>query len=429
MGLPKSGLLNGLLGKIGNGQPVLVSVLDPGSEYVKALVIELDGERAVILGQGIERHEEKPFDRGIRAVDLRLHKACDLALRQAEDMTASVAGLGQKLVPDHLVLSCPPHWVRQGAFTVEQRRASPGQEITDKELEGALVRAQRLALQQLAEQLGVTKNDLTAIGFAVTESKVGGHPVSDPVGFHGDTLSLTVFNAVAQNRHLAVLERLAEHLELELIHLVSEEHVVADCLPTEDALLVNTGSDLTSLGWMRAGCPLQMTTLPFGGRNLSEHLASAFDLAPAKAEALKLRYSLGRLEVEDAEAVRQVLVPAIVEWLARVEAGLAVLAGKRMLPPFIYFCGGGSELPDLLEAAHGFPWLQHLKFSRYPEMHVFGPGQVPGVFNRTSHAGGREMTVAMALARWAIPRKNIGERMGGILDRVTRKQVDVYSGG
>ncbi len=253
--------------------------------------------------------------------------------------------------------------------------------------------------------------------------------MSDPVGFHGDTLSLTVFNAVAQNRHLAVMQRLAEHLELELIQLVSEEHVVADCLPTEEAVLVNTGSDLTSLSWTRAGCPLRMITLPFGGRNLSEHLASAFDLAPARAEALKLRYSLDRLDAEDAEAVRQTLAPAIVEWLARVESGLAALAGKRVLPPFIYFCGGGSELSDLLDAAHSFPWLQHLKFSRYPEVHVFGPGQVPGVFNRTSHVGGREMTVATALARWAIPRKKIGERMWGMLERVTRKQVDVYSGG
>ncbi len=172
MDLPKTGLLNGLLGKIGSGQPTLVSVVDPGSEYVKALVVELNGDRAVILGQGVERHEEKPFDRGTRAVDLRLQRACDAALRQAEDMTATVGGAcAQKVVPDHLVLSCPPQWVRQGAFTVQQRRASPGQEITEKELEGTLIRAQRLALQQLAEQLGVSKSELSAIGFAVIRSR------------------------------------------------------------------------------------------------------------------------------------------------------------------------------------------------------------------------------------------------------------------
>ena len=203
MDLPKSGLLNGLLGKIGNGQPMLVSVVDPGTEYVKALVVELNGDRAVVLGQGIERHEGKPFDRGTRAVDLRLQKACDAALRQAEDMTESVAVAGQKVIPDHLILSFPPQWVRQGSFMVQQRRASPGQEISEKELEGTLVRAQRLALQQLADQSGLTRSDLAVIGCAVTESKVGGHPVSDPLGFHGDILTLTVFNAVVQNRHLA----------------------------------------------------------------------------------------------------------------------------------------------------------------------------------------------------------------------------------
>lgn len=421
------GLLRRSLGKSDDLRPNLVSVLDPGTEYVKALVVQLEGDRAVVVGQGMDRHSDMPFERGTRAVDLRLKRACDSALRRAEDMTESVTA--QKLVPDHVVLSFPSHMVRQGAFTVQQRRSSPGREITVKELEQAFARAERLALQQLAGQLGTTRANLSLVGSAILDIKVNGRMVSDPLGFRGDTLSVTVFNALAQNQHIAIMERLAEHLELEVLYLVSEEHVLADCLPMQEAIAVNMGSVLTTLGWMQGGCPASMMVISYGGRHLTQRLASAFKLTTDQAEALKLRYCLSQLDDDAAQSVREELRPGIAEWLARVEAGLATVAGKRSLPPFIYVCGGGTDMPGLLEAARAFPWAQHLRFDRYPEIHVFGPGQIPGVFNRTGQVWGAGMTVAMALARWATRRKQADTPLEEMLGRVIRKNVAVYAGG
>ena len=427
----KGSLLSGLVRRSwadsNDHEPRLVSVLDPGTEYVKALVVQLEGDRVVVIGEGMDRHKEMPFERGTRAVDLRLQQACDEALRQAEDMTESVTA--QKNIPDHAVVSFPSQFTRQGAFTVQQKRTSPGTEITVKELEQVLARAERLALQQLITHLGTTRTEVSLIGSEVIDVQVDEHSVSDPVGFRGDTLSVTVFNALARNQHVAILDRLAEHLELNLLALVPEDCALADCLPMEEALVINMGGAVTSLAWVQGGCPKTTATLPLGGRHLTQRLATSFGLTPDRAETLKLRYGLGELSGEDAEAVGQALVPGVVEWLARVEVGLASLAAKRSLPPFIYVCGGGTSLPDVVEAVRGFPWLRHLKFVRYPEIHLFGAGLIPGVFNRTGRAWGYEMTLVAALARSAMPRKRRSDHIGGLFDRVVHKNISVYSGG
>jgi len=427
----RSGLLGELLrrslGTGGVSTPKLVSVLDPGTEYVKALVVQIEGDSAVVIGEGIDRHGELPFERGSRAVDLRLQRACDAALRQAEDMTEVV--VGTKRVPDHLAMTIPSHLIRQGAFTVKQKRNFVGEAISEKELEHALSRAERLVVQQLAGLLGVSRSEVVLIGAEVMDIKVNGHSVSDPLGFYGDTLAVTLFNALVRDQYVAMVDRLAEHLELEVVALVSSEYALADCLPMEEAIVIDMGSALTSVSWVKSGCPMRTTTIPWGGRNLSQRLAAKFELTQDKAEALKLRYSLGYLEDESNELVTRVLWHGLVEWLARVEAALATIAAKSSLPPYIYLCGGGSELEDVVKAARHFPWLRHLSFIRYPEIQPTGPGHIPSVFNRTLQSWGREMTTGAALARWALPRKRAEDPLRNMLERVIRRNLRVYSGG
>ena len=425
------GLLGELLrrsfGTGGVPAPRLVSVLDPGTEYVKALIVQLEGDNAVVIGEGIDRHSELPFERGSRAVDVRLQRACDSALRQAEDMTEVV--VGTKRVPDHLAVTIPSHLIRQGAFTVKQKRSLAGEAITERELEHALVRAERLVVQQLAGMLGASRSEVVLIGAEVMDVKVDGHSVSDPRGFYGETLAVTLFNALVQDQHAAMVDRLAEYLELEVLALISSEYALADCLPMEEAVVIDMGSVLTSVSWVKGGCPMRTTTIPWGSRNLSQRLAAKFELTQDSAEALKLRYSLGYLEDELHDLITRVLWQGLVEWLARVEAALATIAAKSSLPPYIYLCGGGSELGDVVSAARHFPWLRHLSFIRYPEIHPAGPGHVPSVLNRTAQAWGREMTTGAALARWMLPRKRPDDPIKDILERVIRRNLRVYSGG
>jgi len=425
----EAGLINDFLkrslGLGGECLPKLVSVIDPGTEYVKALVARIEGDRVVVVGEGIDRHGELPFERGDRAVDLRLRQACDCALQHAEDMTEGI--VGQKCVPDHVLITLPAQLVRQGAFTVRQKRHSPGQAISPKEFEQALSRAERLAIQQLAGMLGAVKTEVVLLAAEVMDVKVDGHSVSDPVGFYGSTLSVTLFNALAKDQSIAIVERLSEHLELEILRVIPLEYALSDCLPMEEAILIDMGSVCTSVVWARSGCPMRTTILNRGSRDLTLRLASEFRISPERAELLKLKYALGELSAETAQAVRQSLWESVLEWTARVESALATIAAKSSLPPYIYLCGGGIELPDVLEAARRFPWLRHLSFACYPEIRLWGPSQIPGVFNQTGQVWGHEMTGCVALARWATPRRLRHATSTEALGRIVRQSVHVYS--
>jgi len=413
------------LGFASERSPQLVSVIDPGTEYAKALVARVEGDRVVVIGEGIDRHAELPFERGGRAVDLRLRQACDRALRCAEDMTESI--VGYKCVPDHVLITLPAHLVRQAAFTVRQKRQSPGQAISNREFGQVLSRAERLAVQQLAGLLGVSKAEVVLLAAEVMDIKVDGHSVSNPVGFYGSTLSVTLFNALARSQSMGIVERLSEHLELEILRAIPLEYALTDCLPMEEAILVDMGSALTSVVWARSGCPMRMTTVNRGSRDLTLRLAAAIGLSPEQAEVLKLKYALGELAAGTAQAVRQQLAEGVLEWAARVESALAAISAKSSLPPYMYLCGGGVELSDVLETVRRFPWLRHLSFACYPEVRLWGPGQIPGVFNQTGRAWGHEMTGSVALARWAVPRRIRHVSSTEVLGRIVRQTVQVYS--
>ncbi len=361
---------------------------------------------------------------------MRLQGACDAHLRQSEDMTdggwfrhASVCPLlWQNDDPSYLIRQERLRSSRSDNFVGEPSRARKNWNTRCPE-------PQVWCVQQLAGLLGgVAFGSRSDWRRRHRTSKGYGHSVSDPLDSTGISGGHAL-NALVRDQYVAMVDRLAELLELEVVALVSSEYALADCLPMEEAIVIDMGSALTSVSWVKSGCPMRTTTIPWGGRNLSQRLAAKFELTQDKAEALKLRYSLGYLEDESNDLVTRVLWHGLVEWLARVEAALATIAAKSSLPPYIYLCGGGSELEDVVKAARHFPWLRHLSFIRYPEIQPTGPGHIPSVFNRTLQSWGREMTTGAALARWAWPRKRAEDPLRNMLERVIRRNLRVYSGG
>jgi len=135
-----------------------------------------------------------------------------------------------------------------------------------------------------------------------------------------------------------------------------------------------------------------------------------WNLAPDRAERLKKAYSAGRLDGEAREQVQAVLLPAVQAWLEQVEITMAHMmrdglnAGEALsdeaLPPQLYLLGGGSTVPEVCESLRSLAWSQQLRFSRYPQVRLLRPTDVPGVVNRTG--AGREPgdIAALALAAW-----------------------------
>jgi cell division protein FtsA len=362
-----------------NDKPSFRSVIDLGTEYVKALVVEVAEDRAIIIGQGVARHKGS-YASGGAIGDLEAVTAtCDQALRQAEDMTEEV--YGRKVVPDQAVMGVPSPLIRGAAYTVKQQRPSLRRPVSQRELTQLLQRVQRLALQQLSQEFA--SQELTLVDSSIAEIAIDGHGVTDPVGFRGENLAVTVFNAIALRESLDGLRSIAEGLELEPPLLVPECRVVASFLKGSEVIGLDVGGRQTEIFWTRNGGLLASRMMPLGGRAISQRLAEGLHLSLQEAETLKVSHSYSQTSETTPVSVGEVLSGTVGVWLAEVERQLMALASGANLPHCIYLWGGGSELPELVEAARAFPWMRALPFARCPEVGTLDPERVPGLLDRT----------------------------------------------
>jgi cell division protein FtsA len=409
-----------------HGKPSFRSVIDLGTEYVKALVLEVEEDRAIIIGQGIARHKGAYASGGAISDLEAVTVTCDQALRQAEDMTEEV--YGRKVVPDQAVMGVPSPLIRGAAYTVKQQRSSPRRPVSRRELTQLLQRVQRLALQQLAQEFA--SQELALVDSSITEIVIDGHGVTDPVGFRGKNLAVTVFNALALLESLDGLRSIAEGLELELPLLVPESQVVASFLRGNEVIGLDVGGRETEIFWSRNGGLLASRTMPLGGRAISQRLAEGLHLSLQEAETLKLFYSRSRGSETTPASVGEILSGAAVTWLTEVERQLMPLAGGGNLPHRIHLWGGGSELPELVEAAKSFPWMRELPFVRCPEVETLDPERVPGLLDRTGLSLRRGGVIVMGLARWACATEmKKADLPAQLLAKVMRKDFDAFLGG
>jgi cell division ATPase FtsA len=410
-----------------NDKPSFRSVVDLGTEYVKALVVEVEEDRAIIIGQGIARHKGSYASDGVIGDLETVTATCDQALRQAEDMTEKV--YGRKVVPDQVVMGVPSLLVRGAAYTVKQQRSSPRRPVSQRELTQLLQRVQRLALQQLSQEFA--SNELVLVDHSIAEIAIDGHGVTDPVGFRGENLAVTIFNALALREGLDGLRSIAQGLELEPPLLVPESQVVAFFLRGSEVIGLDVGGRGTEIVWTRNGGLLASRTMPLGGRAVSQRLAEGLRLSLQGAETLKLSYSHSQISETTRAAVGEVLSRAVGTWLAEVERKLMALAAGGNLPHCIYLWGGGSELPELVEAVKTFPWMRELLFARCPEVEVLNPERVPGLLDRTGLSLGRGGLIVMGLTHWACANEmeNEADLPVQLLAKVMRKDFDAFLGG
>jgi cell division protein FtsA len=286
-----------------------------------------------------------------------------------------------------------------------------------------------LALQQLSQEFA--SQELVLVDSSIAEIAIDGHRVTDPVGFRGENLAVTVFNAMALRESLDGLRNIAEGLELEPPLLVPECRVVASFLKGSEVIGLDVGGRETEIFWTRNGGLLASRTVPLGGRAVSQRLAEGLHLSLQEAENLKLSYSRSQISGTTPASVSEIVSGAVGAWLTEVERQLMALAGGGNLPHRIHLWGGGSELPELVEAAKTFPWMRELPFGRCPEVGTLDPERVPGLLDRTGLSFGRRGVVVMGLAGWACATemKNKADLPAQLLAKVMRKDFDAFLGG
>jgi cell division protein FtsA len=395
-------------GRSAGGPPALVA-LDVGTEFAKALVLAITPDEegrlvGSVRGSGRQRQGLTHMQSGTVSDIDAVVANCSRALGEARDMaglqaTSAVIGIAGELVKGT---------TSNGAVRRENAHAP----MTEPELQQIVEQVQIEALadaeRRIAWESGVERLDVRLVHAAVVELKIDGYPVSNPIGFTGAQLELSVFNAFAPLVHLGALQSVASQLGLKLLGVIAEPYAVATCLDPGElgdagAVFVDIGGGTTDVALVRHGGISGTKMLALGGRAFTKGLAERFALSFSRAEALKLAAAEGDLpEPVDRETLAEALTEDAAVWLGGVELMISDLAEGELLPGRVYLCGGGAELPQIAAALDGDEWWHRLPFARKPQVRSLSPADVVGLHDASGQLSTQQDVTPMALAHQAL---------------------------
>jgi len=398
------------------------TILDIGTEVIKALIVKREEDRGIVLGVGRAHQSLADMQAGAVADIQSVINNCDAALSEAEDMSETI--------PGQAVMGIAGEQVRGFSTTVSLPREQPQTRITQAELAQALAAVQRRAMKeavrQMSAELGVAEVNVKLVHSAITDVQIDGYPVTNPVDFQGRIVELTVFNTFAPLTHMGALQTIAQELDLELVGTVAEPYALArGCMNDEivefGGIFVDIGGGTTDVAVVRRGGIEATRMFALGGRSFTRRIASDMKTTLDDAERLKVSHSAGKLPAEQKALVHKA-VSGNAEVLAQgVVLTLEELAGTEPLPPAIYLAGGGSQLPEVAEQLRATNWSETLHFAGGPSVSILGPGNVQGIHDATRMLVGAQDVTPMGLARHAIGLEEDGDQpLGGLMRRVLK---------
>jgi len=401
-------------------EPASCTSLDIGTEFVKALVFEIDGTRGIIRGAGRKRQGLSHMQSGTVTDIAGVVENCRAALAEAEGM----AGLH----PTQVVIGIAGELVKGFTTSHSQERKRPDQPITDTELQKLIEGVQREALHEAERSItwetGLPSVDVRLVHAAVTGAGIDGYPVTNPVGFRGRHVRISIFNAFAPLIHLGALQSVASQLDRELLAIVAEPYAVARCMGGEEvgpagALFIDVGGGTTDVALVRQGGVEGTRMFALGGRAFTKSLADRLELSFPKAEEVKVAYATDEV-LPDRAAVAEIIAEDVAVWSAGVELVLEEFGKHGQLPARIELCGGGSRLPELAAALREPEFARSLPFTRPPSVDIITPAQVQAIEDATGLMVDQQDVTPMALAYQAIEMSGPEAALDAALRRVLR---------
>ncbi|MHB8572283.1 MAG: cell division FtsA domain-containing protein [Candidatus Dormibacteria bacterium] len=401
------------------------SVLDIGTEYVKALVVRRESVNGIVLGAARQRQALTAMNGGVVADIEAVVEGCNAALEAAEDLSEAI--------PGQAVVGIAGEMVKGFATSVAYPRPDGEGRITESELQRVLELVQRRALRQAAAELSHEAGaniEVKLVHSAITSVRIDGHRVTNPLGFQGRNMEVSVFNTFAPLTHIGALESVAAELDLEMLSLVAEPYAVARCCMREEVheqggIFIDIGGGTTDVALVRSGGIESTRMFALGGRTFTRRVMGELGLRYGQSEEAKLRYSEGRLPAEQVEVLRgpfQRDTRLLVDAVALV---LEEMAHGHPLPRDIYLCGGGSALPEVQATMEAYAWADRLPFAGHPTVTRLRPADVAGVYDSTGLLLSEQDVTPMALAFHGLHREEEGELLLGQLMKRIMKVMKV----
>jgi cell division protein FtsA len=380
------------------------TALDIGSDLVKALVVRREAPNGVVLGVSREpQHPNAMAGGAIAEIDLVID-ACNRALEAAEDMAGTV--------PGQVVIGVAGEMVKGFSSSIAYPRERPADRVRESELRNMLQLVEKRALREAQHLLELERSysevgEVRLVHSAITQCRIDGYPVTNPIGFQGQNLEVTVFNTFAPAPQVASLENVARELDLEIAGTVSQPYALARACAADEAwetggIFIDIGGGTTDVGLLRGGGVEGTRMFGLGGQAFTRRLAADLNLSYHEAEARKLRHSEGLLAPDQEQTVSQLLLTDAEVLLQGLALCLRELARGEVLPSNIYLCGGGSLLPELVNELRKNMWAEGLPFEHQPRARLLTPGDAHSLIDTTGQLLSPQDVGPLALANHAL---------------------------
>ncbi|MCG8515794.1 MAG: rod shape-determining protein [Halanaerobiales bacterium] len=373
-------------------------VLDIGTEYLKAAMIEFNQTERNILGFGRVRQDYGNMDGGaitningvVKKARQAIAKISQTTPHQAKDLICGIAG----------------EFVKGILVSQERERNNSAKRIDQRELEQLINQGQEIAYQRavrkVEQETGLSGIKLELINHSIVEVKVDGYRVNDPEQFQGSNLNLTVFYSFAPFVQIGALRTIARQLGYKLTATVAEPFAVASSINKIEsyefgAIIIDIGGGTTDIALLRNGGIEGTRMFAMGGRAFTRTLAKNLNISLRAAEKLKLAYTRGE-ELDNYRQIDYLLKGDLQIIYQGIELSLHELANGELLPGYIFFCGGGSALKGLVENFARLNLTEKLPLLQKPVIKVLDGADLKGITDQTGLLKNVEHTTPRALS-------------------------------
>ena len=409
-----------------------ILALDIGTEIVKAAVFtveektsvsgEVIGKRAAIRGLGKIRQRLGDIQNGVVTDIASVVHNCQEAIR--------IASHEAELKPEQMVMGIAGEFVKGATSNISYKREEHDAKINLSELRNIVHKLQWRAFaevrKQLSEETGYPEIDVKLVNTAIVDVRIDGYKVTNPLGFQGKEVKMSIFNSFAPLVHFSALQNIADELGLDLLSILSEPYALARCLDFEDggsmsAIFMDVGGGTTDIAVVSNGSVIGTKMFAIGGRTFTKRIAVELNISFQEAEKLKLAYTADKLEQKSKKIISNIIQNDTEIWLEGVILALSEFKDLEVLPSRILLCGGGTHLPEIKDALNNEKWYKKLHFARAPQAGFIHPNDLNNIIDETKKIKDQQDITPMALV-------NVGIDLAGeetVIQKALRKVIGI----
>ena len=341
--------------------------IDVGSEFVKCLIFRKENNHCFLLGKSRVKHSEGSMRGGMI---INIPQALG-TINEAYNKASEIS----KIKPTSLIMSLPGDLVKSLVTTVHYHRNYPESHLDATELKNIVYKVQWKAYEQMREVTAKIKEeaipDVKLINTSVIDTRVDGYKITNPLGFQGGTVTLSIFNAFAPLVHLGALQSIADEINLDLISVAAGPYALSSSLlanqPDFSAIFIDIGSHITNVIVINEGGLLGIQSFAMGGNMFTKQLAQNLKLSNEKAEEVKIKYVLDLLKKKKLKGqIKEIFKQTALTWVDGVSVALEEFKHLHILPNKIFISGGGSNLEEIKNSLMTKKWSENLPFSKKP---------------------------------------------------------------